>query len=87
MPATAHHINTLMELLSCPLEEPEPDADREILQMRQAAQQQEEKVSHLTKHNQARPKMLTLLKRKASECTEAPNSPARKTKIVRKEKA
>jgi hypothetical protein len=58
-----------MELLSCPLEEPDLDADREILQMRQAAEQQEEKVTHLAKHNKERPKMLLAIKRKASEVT------------------
>jgi hypothetical protein len=70
VPATAHHINTLIELLSCPLEEAQPDADREIVQMKQAAQEQENKMKELTKNTcRDRPKMLLTLKRKISECT------------------
>jgi len=37
--------------------------------MRQAARQQEEKVTHLTKPNKERPKMLLSMKRKTSEVT------------------
>lgn len=48
---------------------------------------QEAKVVRLIDANeQARPKVCLSLKRKVSECTEAPNSPLRKTKLVKKDK-
>lgn len=56
--------------------------------MKVAAEAQENKIQILLNNkNKDRPKMQICIKRKASECTEAPTSPLRKTKTVRKEKS
>lgn len=56
--------------------------------MKVAAEAQENKIKNLLHNkNKDRPKMQICIKRKASECTEAPTSPLRKTKTVRKEKS
>lgn len=56
--------------------------------MQKVVQEQEDKIIKLF-HNKNKDKYQTVLnfKRKASECTDAPNSPLRKTKTVRKEKS
>jgi hypothetical protein len=56
--------------------------------MQKAAEEQENKIKNLINNkNKDRPKTQLAIKRKISECTEAPNSPLRKTKAVRKEKS
>lgn len=67
-----------------PLPSPPPTA--ELTHMQTACEEQEAKMAKLLQRETAKPKALVSLKRKASECTEAPNSPLRKTKPVKKEK-
>lgn len=56
--------------------------------MQKAAAEQEDQLKNLLANkNKSRQKTQLSLKRKISECTEAPNSPLRKTKAVRKEKS
>ena len=55
--------------------------------MQKAAAEQELKMRDLLMNkNKEKIKVQIPSKRKISDCTEAPNSPLRKTKIVRKEK-
>lgn len=62
------------------------EAPCEIQKMREACQEQEVKMFKLIVAKEERPKLMLNLKRKISECTEAPSSPLRKTKPVRKDK-
>jgi hypothetical protein len=62
------------------------EAPCEIQKMQEACQEQEVKMFKLIEAKQERPKLILSLKRKISECTEAPSSPLRKTKLVRKDK-
>jgi hypothetical protein len=77
-----------MDLVACPLEELDQDAEKEAAQMKKAADEQETKMREILRNkNKDKIKVVINAKRKISECTEAPNSPLRKTKAVKKEKS
>ena len=69
-----------------PVSPTQPEPDQELEKMRKMCQEQEAKVEKLMENKtRERPKLSLITKRKISECTEAPNSPVRKTKLVKKD--
>lgn len=85
--ATNHSINTFIDLLASPLDESAQDEEKEVMQMRKVVELQQEKMSEVIRNRKNEKNRVSIsIKRKISECTEAPNSPLRKTKAVRKEK-